>query len=46
MSFAIGATVYLVGDAPLEQTAQGVTVRGNYDTNMLAILGGTFRYSF
>jgi long-chain fatty acid transport protein len=46
MSFAIGATVYLVGDAPLEQTAQGVTVRGDYDTNMLAILGGTFRYSF
>ncbi|MEA3278030.1 MAG: outer membrane protein transport protein [Pseudomonadota bacterium] len=46
MAFALGATFYLVGDAPLEQSAQGVTVRGDYDTNMLAILGGTFRYEF
>jgi long-subunit fatty acid transport protein len=46
MSFAVGATLSFVGDAPLEQTAQRVTVRGDYDTNFLAILGGTFRYDF
>jgi long-chain fatty acid transport protein len=46
MSFSLGATLAFVGDAPLQQTAQRVTVRGNYDTNFLAIVGGTFRYEF
>jgi hypothetical protein len=46
MSFALGATFYFIGNAPLEQSLRGVTVRGDYDTNILAILGGTFRYSF
>lgn len=46
LAFALGATLAFVGDAPLEQTAQRVTVRGDYDTNMLAILGGTLRYDF
>ncbi len=46
MSFAVGATLTFVGDAPLEQTAQRVTVSGDYDTNFLAIVGGTFRYDF
>jgi long-chain fatty acid transport protein len=46
MSFALGATLSFVGDAPLEQTAQRVTVRGDYDTNFLAVVGGTFRYNF
>ena len=46
MSFSLGATLAFVGDAPLQQTAQRVTVRGNYDTNFLAIVGGTFRYDF
>ena len=35
-----------VGDAALEQTAQRVTVRGDYGTNFLAVVGGTFRYDF
>jgi long-chain fatty acid transport protein len=43
---SVGATVYIMGDAALEQTGQGVTVRGDYDTNMFAILGGSFRYDF
>jgi long-chain fatty acid transport protein len=46
LSFALGATVYFIGDAPVEQSAQGVTVRGDYDTNMFAIVGGTLRYDF
>ena len=31
---------------PLEQSSQGVTVSGDYDTNTLAIVGGTLRYDF
>jgi len=46
MSFSLGATLIFVGNAPLEQTAQRVTVRGDYDTNFLAILGSTLRYEF
>lgn len=46
MSFALGATLSFVGNAPLEQTAQRVTVRGDYDTNFVAIVGGTLRYEF
>lgn len=46
LAFSLGATLIFVGDAALEQTAQGVTVRGDYDTNMLAIFGGTLRYDF
>jgi long-subunit fatty acid transport protein len=46
MSFALGATLAFVGSAPLEQTAQRVTVSGDYDTNFLAVVGGTFRYEF
>jgi long-chain fatty acid transport protein len=46
MSFALGATLSFVGDAALEQTAQRVTVRGDYNTNFLAVVGGTLRYDF
>jgi hypothetical protein len=46
LAFSLGATLAFVGDAALEQTAQRVTVRGDYDTNFLAIVGGTFRYDF
>ena len=46
LRFSLGATLAFVGDAPLEQTAQRVTVRGDYDTNFLAILGGLLRYNF
>jgi long-chain fatty acid transport protein len=44
LAFSVGATLAFVGSAPLEQTAQRVTVRGDYDTNVLAIVGGTLRY--
>ena len=46
LSFSLGATLAFVGDAPLEQTAQRVSVRGDYDTNFLAIVGGLLRYNF
>ena len=46
LSFALGATISFVGNAPLEQTAQRITVSGDCDTNFLAIIGGTFRCEF
>jgi len=46
MSFSLGATLSFVGDAALEQTAQRVTISGDYDTNFLAVVGGTLRYDF
>jgi long-chain fatty acid transport protein len=46
LTFAVGTTLYFFGSAPLVQTSQGVTVRGDYDTNMFAIVGGTLRYDF
>jgi long-chain fatty acid transport protein len=46
MAFSLGATLSFVGDAALEQAAQRVTVRGDYDTNFLAVVGGTLRYEF
>jgi len=46
LAFSLGATLSFVGDAALEQTAQRVTVRGDYDTNFVAVVGGTLRYEF
>ena len=45
-AFSIDGTLAFVGNAPVEQTAQRVTVRGDYDTNFLAIPGGTLRDRF
>ncbi|UCH53734.1 MAG: outer membrane protein transport protein, partial [Pseudomonadota bacterium] len=46
LDFAVGATLYLVGDAPVDQTDQGVRAAGKFDTNSNLILGGTLRYMF
>lgn len=46
LAFAVGTTLYFMGEASVEQTAQGVTVRGDYATNLLAIVGATLRYDF
>jgi long-chain fatty acid transport protein len=44
--YAVGATLYLVGDASIDQTSQGVRVVGEFDKNMFLFLGGTLRYAF
>ena len=44
LSFSLGATFYFVGNAALEQSAQRLTVQGDFDTNMLAIPRGSLRY--
>jgi hypothetical protein len=37
---------YFVGDAPIDQTSQGVRVTGDYSSNKFAIAGATLRYDF
>ena len=46
LAYSLGATLYLVGDAPIDQTSQGVRVKGEFDTNAILFLGGTIRYVF
>ena len=46
LSYAIGASVMYAGDAEVDQTAQGVRFKGEFDTNLVYFLGGTVRYTF
>jgi len=46
LDYALGATLMLVGDAKINQTSQGVTAAGEFDTNYILFLGGTLRYTF
>ena len=46
LDFSIGGTLYLVGDADIDQTIQGVRTKGDFDTNTVLFLGGTARYVF
>ena len=46
LDFALGGTLYLVGDARIDQTSQGVRAKGKFDSNYILFLGGTLRYTF
>jgi long-chain fatty acid transport protein len=46
LSYALGASVMYAGDAEVDQTAQGVRFKGEFDTNLVYSLGGTVRYTF
>jgi len=46
LSYALGASVMYAGDAEVDQTAQGVRFKGEFDTNLIYSLGGTVRYIF
>jgi long-chain fatty acid transport protein len=46
LDFALGATLYLVGDAKIDVTAQGVQAAGEFDSNYVVFLGGSARYLF
>ncbi|MEH6616340.1 MAG: outer membrane protein transport protein, partial [Porticoccus sp.] len=46
LDYAIGATLMYMGDAKVDQTAQGERFKGEFDTNFLLFLGGTMRYEF
>ena len=45
-SYALGASVMYAGDGKVDQTAQGVRFKGEFDTNLVFSLGGTVRYTF
>ena len=44
--YAIGATLTRVGEAAIDQTAQGVRAAGDFDKYLLLSVGGTLRYLF
>ena len=46
LDYSIGGTAYLVGDAEIDNTVQGVRAAGEFDTNYLLFLGGSVRYVF
>ena len=46
LDFAVGGTLYLIGDAPIDDVAQGARVTGDFDNNAILFLGGTLRYVF
>jgi long-chain fatty acid transport protein len=46
LDYSIGGTAYLVGDAKIDNTVQGVRAAGEFDTNYLLFLGGSVRYVF
>jgi long-chain fatty acid transport protein len=47
LDFSLGATLYLVGDAKINQTSvDGTTVIGDFETNNILFVGGTARYQF
>jgi long-chain fatty acid transport protein len=44
--YAIGATLMYMGDGKVDQKAQGVRFKGEFDTNLALFIGGTLRYEF
>jgi long-chain fatty acid transport protein len=46
LSYALGTTLMYGGKADVDQTAQGVRFKGDFDTNLILFVGGTVRYVF
>ena len=46
LDFALGATLYLVGDGEIDLTTQGIRAAGEFDSNYILFLGGSARYRF
>ena len=44
--YSVGATLYLAGDAPIDQTSQDVRATDEFDNNILLFFGGSLRYIF
>ena len=45
-SYALGASLMYAGDGKVDQMAQNVRFKGEFDTNLIFSLGGTVRYTF
>ena len=46
LDYAIGSTLYWVGNACVDQTSQGVRAKGKFDSNYILFPGGTLKYTF
>ena len=46
LDYSIGATLMYMGDGKVDQTAQGVRFKGEFDTNYALFVGATLRYQF
>ena len=46
IDYAIGATLMYLGDGKVDQTAQGVRFKGEFDNNYALFVGATLRYEF
>jgi long-chain fatty acid transport protein len=46
LDYALGTTLYAIGDAKIDLTSQGVRAAGEFNTNYVLFLGGTVRYRF
>ncbi len=46
LDYSVGASLVMFGDTEIDNTVQGVRVKGEFDSNYLLFLGGTLRYVF
>ena len=44
--YALVASLSMIGDAPVDQTEQGVRAKGDFDSYYSMFVGGTLRYVF
>jgi long-chain fatty acid transport protein len=46
LDYSLGGSLTVFGDSKIDNTVQGVRVKGDFDNNYLLFLGGTLRYVF
>jgi len=46
LDFSLGGSLMMFGDTKIDNTVQGVRVKGDFDSNYILFLGGTLRYVF
>jgi long-subunit fatty acid transport protein len=46
LSYSFGTSLMYMGNGKVDQTAQGVRFKGEFDTNVILTLGSTIRYTF
>ncbi len=46
LTYGVGVSVLIIGDAPVDQTAQGVRFQGDFRTNIGVAVGATAQWRF
>jgi len=46
VDYALGTSLIWLGDGKVDQSAQGVRFKGEFDTNYIMFIGGTIKYIF